>query len=263
MADVLIEQNTPLRVFVNTPAAIVLDRISVVADTETGLINAAPQQVDILAQTQVSTIVDTLEIIALPFSPLIDVFVPRERTSTNRRVHRSAWQARLAGKLDPVKRKVLDNNMMLSGFPIDMIRIQVTRDKRTGDLQSRTVVANEIVPVIFPELKDIPFRRLQRDNDRSITLSIDMSEEGIRKVDAYAPFQAQLERDDLLIRIWNEPLSDYPYITVFQVKDQLGTFTTNTLYYVKHHLSIFDEQLPPQIISTIVDVARKRGNLKW
>lgn len=263
--DAFVEIPTPLFIFVTPLDPEVLDRISVVADTTSVPLQVTIEEATVSGQWQVTIEPESFELYVTLHGVDVDIFTPKRR-DLPRRVNRTAWQARLAAKLDPIKRKVIDNQIMLSGFPIDMLRISTKRDKRTGDVQTRTVVSNEVLPIIFPEMKDVPLRRLTRDGDSgAITLDLDLSVNNTHtgKIDVFCPYAAQLERDDLLIRIWDDTVSDLPYVTVFQVKDQLGTFTTNSLLYIKHQLTLFDEQLPNQVIQVIVDTVRKRSNLRW
>ena len=75
---------------------------------------------------------------------------------------------------------------------------------------------------------------------------------------------AELRRDDLLIRVL---LSDndhtLPSIMVFQVKDELATFSYNSILYTKFNLSFYDESLPTTVLQAMVDAAAKRENVRW
>jgi hypothetical protein len=266
MADVVAVQLTPIFLFVSLPQPLVRDSISVATEVGISDIVLTPIEAIIDAQWFATIQATTFPLVINPLQPFIDVFVPRSR-SIARRINRTAWQARLAAKLDPIKRKVVDNNLIHTGFPTEMLRIKTVRDPRTHDVLTRTVVSNEVLPITFPELKDMPIRRLGKDErDETIILSMDAQQDGsnsLKMIEAYCPLEAQLERDDLLIRIWQEPSVDLPYVTVLQVKDELATFTTNSILFMKYKLTMFDEQLPQTIINTVVDAARKRGNLKW
>mgnify|MGYP001142526128 CR=1 FL=1 len=180
-----------------------------------------------------------------------------------RRLQHSSWQARLGAKLDPIKRKVLDNQILLTSHPTDMLRVRTKRDERTHDVISRTVVSSEVLPVVLPIMKDVPLRRLQH-KDGLTTLSMSVMEHQEKEpFEAFCPLAGMLERDDLLFRILKDPYTDSPYFMVLQVKDELGTLAYSSLLYVKYKLSFYDEQLPRSILDKLEEFAFKREELTW
>lgn len=190
----------------------------------------------------------------------VEVYSFRKPTVPKRFQH-SAWQARLGSKLDPIKRKILDNQILLTSHPTDMLRLRVTRDERSHDIISRTIISSEVLPIILPTMKDIPLRRLQHQDGHTI-LSLSPLEDN-KAFEAYCPLQARLERDDLLFRIVKDPYSDSPYFMVLQVKDELGTLSYSSLLYVKYKLSFYDEPLPQKIVDKLEEFAYKREELTW
>lgn len=62
---------------------------------------------------------------------------------------------------DKLRRKLTDNTISLTGQAADCIRI---RNKKTkaGDVETRVVESADVVSVVFPILKDVPFRRLTK-----------------------------------------------------------------------------------------------------
>ncbi len=193
-------------------------------------------------------------------TPRAEVYSLRKPTIPRRMQH-SAWQARLGNKLDPIKRKVLDNQILLTSHPTDMLRIRTNRDERSHDIISRTIISSEILPIILPIMKDVPLRRMQHVDGKTI-LSLSPLEDD-KAFEAYCPMQGQLERDDLLFRILKDPYSDSPYFMVLQVKDELGTLSYSSLLYVKYKLSFYDEPLPEAITNKLYEFAKKRGELSW
>ena len=78
-----------------------------------------------------------------------------------------SWQARLGSHMDNIYKKSMDNKISLSAYPIDMVRVKVTRDPRTLDLISRTVISNEVIPIYFEEaFTNLPLRRLEYEKLR-------------------------------------------------------------------------------------------------
>jgi hypothetical protein len=182
---------------------------------------------------------------------------------TERRLQHSSWQARLGAKLDPIKRKILDNQILLTSHPTDMLRIRTKRDERTHDVLSRTIISSEVLPVVLPIMKDVPLRRLQHE-DGLTTLSMSVMEHQEKNpFEAFCPLAGMLERDDLLFRILKDPYTDSPYFMVLQVKDELGTLAYSSLLYVKYKLSFYDEPLPGSVLDTLAEFAAKREELTW
>lgn len=180
------------------------------------------------------------------------------------RLNRTSFQARLGKRLDGMKRKFIDNQLLLTAHPTDMLRVRVVRDERTQDLQTRTITANEVIPVILPPLVDVPLRRLLNDNGVYIlTTAFTATDDTKADIKAYCPVEADLWRDDLLIRLWKDPKTTRPFVTVFQVKDELGTFGYGSILYMKYNISYSDEKLPSFIVQSIADAVEKRETLGW
>lgn len=177
---------------------------------------------------------------------------------------RTDFQARLGRKLDNIRKRVLDNNIRLSAHPTDMLRIAVQRDERSHDLISRTIESTEIMPIILPEMEDIPLRHLIREGkDILIPSMYPIQQEEYFEV--YAPVQCDLHEDDLLVRILYDSSPDInnPYVMVFQVKDILGTFSYSSLIHKKCVCTLYDEALPPRIVQLIKASILKREVLDW
>lgn len=205
---------------------------------------------------------DSINISVLSTRSIAEVFSIR-KPIVSRRMHRSSWQARLGAKLDPIKRKILDNQILLTAHPTDMLRINTKRDERSHDIISRTVVSAEVLPIVLPTLVDVPMRRLQHV-DGTTVLSLSMSEHQDKNpFEAFCPMEGMLERDDLLFRILKDPHSDDPYFMVLQVKDELGTISYSSLLYVKYKLNFYDEPLPQVILDKLKEYALKREELAW
>lgn len=181
-----------------------------------------------------------------------------------RRMRRTTYQARLGRKMDNILQKVIDNNMRLSAHPTDMIRIEASRDSRSHDLISRTVTGVEVIPILMPNMEDIPLRHFIRDNTDTLIPSmflIDRQE----YFELYSPIEAELNEDDLLINILYDtsPSIDNAYVVVFQIKEVLGTFGYSSLIYKKLLCTFYDEALPKQIIDVIKSNIQKREILNW
>ena len=189
--------------------------------------------------------------------PVADV-----RTKTPRKYRTTSFQARLGKKLDSITRKILDDRIGLTAHPTDMLRISVKRDSRSGDLLSRTITSSEVVPIIFPNMIDVPLRQFATRDDKEVLLPSFYAFSQEQHFDLYAPIAVQLDVDDLLIRfVYNE--DRLPWISVLQVKDILSTVGYNSILYNKLQCTFYDETLPEKVLSLIRSAIDRRELLGW
>lgn len=262
MADVVASQYTPIFLFLAPRNPTIVASVSAVASPGTPVIYLRLESPSIYNETHVAIPIDAaLRLSFQAFAAGVSVFVPDE-ISVPRRFRRSAWQARLGNKLDPIKRKFLDNSILLAAHPTDMLRIRVTRDPRSHDIRSRKIVANEILPIMLPVLENVPMRRLVRDDYNVLSLSV-TDIENSKPFEVYCPGIGQLQRDDLLFRFIGDAYSELPYVMVLQVKDELGTIGYSSILHVKYSVTLYDEPLPSAVVSAVYAAAIKRGRLKW
>lgn len=178
-------------------------------------------------------------------------------------MRRTTYQARLGKKMDNIARKIFDNNIRLASQPTDMLRIKVNRDKISQDLLSRTIVSAEIVPIIFPSMKDVPLRRLIREDGEDILVPNFYQFYDDQFWTIYVPAEIRLDEDDLLIRIIYDPYSEEPNVVVLQVKEILTTLGYNSIVYLSVKVTLYDESLPSEVVSIIKDANKKRVELGW
>lgn len=189
--------------------------------------------------------------------PVTDV-----RTKTSRKYRTTSFQARLGKKLDNIARKVLDDGISLTAHPTDMLRISVKRDPRSGDLLSRTITSSEVVPIIFPNMKDVPLRQFATRDDKEVLLPSFYAFSQEQHFDLYAPIAVQVDVDDLLIRfVYNE--DRLPWISILQVKDILSTVGYNSILYSKLQCTFYDEVLPDKVLTLIRSAIDRRELLGW
>lgn len=189
--------------------------------------------------------------------PVTDV-----RTKTSRKYRTTSFQARLGKKLDNIARKVLDDGISLTAHPTDMLRISVKRDPRSGDLFSRTITSSEVVPIIFPNMKDVPLRQFSTRDDKEVLLPSFYAFSQEQHFDLYAPIAVQVDVDDLLIRfVYNE--DRLPWISILQVKDILSTVGYNSILYNKLQCTFYDEVLPDKVLTLIRSAIDRRELLGW
>lgn len=185
---------------------------------------------------------------------------------SSRRMRRTTFQARLGRKLDRIHQQVLDNNIRLSSNPTDMLRIEAKRDERSRDLISRTLIENEVLPIILPKMQDIPLRHLMGlRGGNEVTIPSLYTIEQQEYFEIYAPVEVKLEPDDLLIRIIYDDINspDDPYVMVLQVSEQLATLGYSGIRYYKYWCTFYNETLPQRVIDIVKEAEKKRAILGW
>lgn len=186
-----------------------------------------------------------------------------EESSISRLMRRTRYQAKLGRKLDNINRKVMDNNIRLSGQPTDMLRIKVNRDPISNDLVSRTIISTEIIPVIFPNMEKVPLRRLTRDGELEVLVPNLYQFYDDQYWTLYTPAEIRLDEDDLLLRLIYDPYSDEPNVISLQVKEINSIIGYNSIIWFEVQCTLYDESLPTEIIEIIKKANIKRDQLGW
>lgn len=262
MADVVARQNTPVFLFLYPKEVTAKNAISVVVKTTTTFTALTPLDAVVYREIHTAVLLDSSPALRFEALPATTDVQTTEDIFVSRRTNRISFQARLGAKLDLIKRKLLDNSIILAAHPTDMLRVRVERDPRTQDIQSRRITANEVLPIMLPTMKDIPLRRVKRGGNNVITFSM-ADVDNSKPFEAYCPLHGRLHRDDLLFRFIKDPHSDLPYAMVLQVKDELGTIAYSSLLHVKYTLTFYDEPIPAEIVAAVYNATLKRERVGW
>lgn len=176
------------------------------------------------------------------------------------------YQDRLAMVHDNIKRKVADLQISHTGSAIDCIRMTLKKNDE-GDITSRIIEKADVVSIIFPPLKDVPYRRLSKDPKGRLQLTslVDaFSDEAKANYVIVAPHNDILMPDDLLIRIMQDhDTPDRPIILCLQVVESLGTFGGSMIIMSKYNTVLYNETLDENTLQIIVEMAKRRLHLKY
>jgi hypothetical protein len=173
------------------------------------------------------------------------------------------FQSRMGKYQDALRRKIIDNNISLSGQASDCIRIRIKRT-RQGDIKSRVVEEADVISVIFPPIKDAPFRRM--------TLSKDVTKlemETLPAVMDLFPIEIvstqidKIYKDDLIFRVLQEPDIPNPMVLALQVVEPKGTWGVRSMIYAKYDCTYYQEQLSQEILEIIAATTLRRTTLGW
>lgn len=170
------------------------------------------------------------------------------------------FQNRLAARQELIKRRIKDNNIELAGHPTDCIRIQYKKNDE-GDITSRVISKATVESVIFPPLKDVPYRKISCDGSGSykITSLVDSyNEEATERYSLSFPKASDLNVGDLIVRVFLDPDVAEPIILVMKISEILGTFGHLMLLGQKCNCVLTTEDIPEKTLQVIGEMAKRR-----
>lgn len=170
-----------------------------------------------------------------------------------------SFQQRLAMKHDLMRRKLIDNTISLTGDATDCIRIKSIKNDE-GDKTSRIIQDVDIISVIFPVLKDIPYRNLKKEsNGYTITSLVSSAEKDfVTNYIINTPHYNKIDVEDLIVRVLQDPEVNYPIVYALEVIENLGTFGGQMLIQHSFNTCLYNQELPQEIVDAIADVAVRR-----
>lgn len=186
------------------------------------------------------------------------------------------FQSRLAMKHGIIQRKILDNQVSLAGNPTDCIRIQYKLNSE-GDIESRIVSKADIVQIIWPPMKDIPLRRIHKeDSDGKINetlgsyyitsltgIATEDDTNNSEKFKLYFEHGADINQGDLIVRVFIDPDVECPIVLAVKVSELLGTFGHTMLLWESAICTLDVENIPPKLANVIGSMAERRLHIKF
>lgn len=175
------------------------------------------------------------------------------------------FQSRLAMKHGIIQRKIIDDQLSLAGAPTDTIRIRKELNY-LGDIESRIVENADVIPVIWPAPKDIPIRKLGRDEGGGYTITSHVAaaeNDTVKNYEIYVPHDAEIKEGDMFVRVFIDPDVKYPTIWVVKVSELLGTFNQQMLLWEKCICTLDTESLPEKITKVIGEMAERRLHINF
>jgi len=197
------------------------------------------------------------------------------------------FQSRLGHFHDALRVKLTDNLISLTGQAADCIKVKCKRT-RTGDIETRVVEDVTVVSIIFPPLKDAPYRRVSKSQGGMVIDSLPTAME-LFPFSIMAPHNNSIYKDDLIFRLFRDVADvdyapDYlltkpetmgmmdgigslttqrPIILVLQVKEPLATFGVESMIWSKFNCTYSDEPLPTEMLEAVVSLANRRLALNF
>lgn len=178
----------------------------------------------------------------------------------------STLQGRLGAVQDNLRRKLIDGTVLRHiSSPIDCFRLRMRKNFK-GDEKSWILVKSDIISVVFPEDRDIPFRKVDVDKETghwSLTSLVDSFEEGQqqKRYQIQVPYKDDIDVDDILFRVMLDEDIDRPIIIPLQVKELLGTFGYMKMIMQKANCTIPTYDIPPECLAVIEEMAKRRKKI--
>lgn len=177
------------------------------------------------------------------------------------------WQQRLAMKQDNIRRKLIDLQIEHMGAPTDAIRLRLTRNDE-GDVKTTVIALADVIPVVFPPLEDIPYRRIGGNIENGFTINSLVNaaaEENKENYQIYVPHGVYLVPDDLIIRVMLDPIDtpNHPSIFCLQVTEALGTFGGAMIIRSKYNTTLYNQDLSSDTLAIIAKMAERRLKLGY
>jgi hypothetical protein len=176
----------------------------------------------------------------------------------------NTFQARLLAKMGRVSQKLVDQQIKLMGVITDVIRI-TGKFTTQSDYISRTVDDIDIIEIAFPGLTDVPMRRFVMNSGQAISANDAVSKEGDEQepFECFAPVTSKVKQDDIILKFFENPIGDDPWLLMLQVSDVMGTFGARSIIWQKLNLVYYSEEIDPQIYTWALDMANRRKILNW
>ena len=185
--------------------------------------------------------------------------------ANDRRQNISTVQSRLAIVQDPLRRKLIDNNLYWISKATDCIRLKVKKSYE-GDAVAYVVEKTDVVSVVLPPLTDVPYRKIKIDEQSrkwQLTSLVSLFEDGEQSkiFSVQIPHEFDIDVGDLLFVIMIDPAQKFPIIIPIQVTELLGTFGGQMIIMNKFAATIPTDNFPEEIVATIQDMAQRRLRL--
>ena len=169
-----------------------------------------------------------------------------------------SFQSRLGAKTDKLIQKLSDNAITLTGSITDVIRI-TAKLGMMQDIESRVIDGIDVVEIMFPPLKDVPMKRFLSGAKTTSANDGAKSE----PFECYAPISAKINQDDIILKFFENPQGDDPWVLPLEIKEALGTFNTRSIIWQKYLITYYNEEIPQKVYEWCLDMAKRREKLKW
>jgi hypothetical protein len=162
--------------------------------------------------------------------------------------------------MNALYRKIFDRKLEYAGVLTDVIRVKIEKTT-TLDIVSREVTGLDLVNIIMPRMENIPMRKITNESGETRNA---IYAKGSEPFMFAAPIASNIDVDDIIVKLYDDVTADnIPWVTVFQVKDMLGSFGDRSIVYQRIQATFLDEALPQAVIDYVTSMASRREALEW
>lgn len=178
----------------------------------------------------------------------------------------STIQQRIGAIQDRMRVKLVGNTEYNIADATDCVRLRA-RQTYEGDTTSWICERADVINAIFPPMKDVPFRKIRKKGERTtqyeLTSLVSQFDDGEQKKNytITVPLGDDIDVEDLLFRIIDVGDHDYSVVILLQVKELTADFAHSRVLIQKCGCVIPTEPIPPEIVETMVMVAKRRSLL--
>ena len=180
----------------------------------------------------------------------------------------STFQSRLAMKQDSFKRKIIDgSNIFLVSSPVDCFLIKAKKTYE-GDDDTWVVEKTDVIPVVFPALEDVPFRKVRVDGvtgQWTLSCLVDAFEDGQQEkmYTLQVPWGIDIDVGDLIIRVFVDEAQKVNAVVPMQVQELLGTFGQMKMIMQKCACTIPTDNFPQEVVECIREMSKRRSAVAY
>ena len=151
-------------------------------------------------------------------------------------------QGKLSNKQSPLKRKLMDYKIRLSGNCSQVIRLHVTEDKYEDEEVS--VISHCLILAIIDYPGEIPLYRLRGTAQNEIDDNTGVFFYDVIPIEIYTQWKDKVEPGDILVRKILDENDNY-LLNVLRVSNVLGSFKNNLVwkkcYASPHNMTLTQE----------------------
>jgi hypothetical protein len=173
-----------------------------------------------------------------------------------------------AGRIqDPLRRKLINNNMAWIADAVDCIRCRY-RKTYEGDKKSIIVEKTDVINAVFPPMVDVPVRKIKKDKDTDqwqLTSLINMFEQGEQEkfYKVQVPYNFDINVGDMLFRIFLDDNQSSNVVIPLEVTELTGTFGEGQMIMQSFQATIPTEAIPAEIVQVMMQMNERRTKVNY
>jgi len=161
-----------------------------------------------------------------------------------------SYQSKIAAATSPLKRKLRDYSVEMTGDDIKVLRLTITTNKY-GDETDLEIISNEEIVITLDMPDQIPLSRLRTELDSElITTTENVYLYDILPIIGFARFEDNVEKGDFLIqKVYDEDdeTNNTNYLWTLQVSEILGNFSHGRITGRRFQCAPYNGAFPTEV----------------